>query len=195
MEINYEITPQHLIDFQKMAAKKDDSTQTFGKTFGYISLLLIFGDFVYSLAVGLIDFSLSSILFSLFFRLVLYFFVMIGISQFLFYLHKNSIKKINSENSKNGVICEHRVILEENELIEITDVNLSRHSWIGIGEITENEQFILIPINFSASIIIPKESFESEKHHKIFIETANEYRLNSQQRFNSSYFTRYEIES
>jgi hypothetical protein len=195
MEIKYELTPQHLIDFQKITYKNDVQTTLIGNTFGGIIAVLVLVDFVYCFVIGSIPFSLSSFIIYFAVRVLIIFLLLIGIICFSRFMQNKYAKIIEKDTSKNGLFCEHKIILNEEELIEITDVNFARYSWSGIGEITENEKFVLIPINLSSTFTIPKESFESIDSLKEFIDNANEYRQNAQLRFNSSYFTRYEIES
>jgi hypothetical protein len=103
--------------------------------------------------------------------------------------------KANQKAGKNGVFCEHKIILEDDELIEITDINTSRYSWKAIGEITENEGFVVIPVNMSYNYLIPKRFFTNRNHIKEFIDNANEYKQNAELRFNSSHFAKFELES
>ena len=194
MEIKYELTPQDLVEFQQIAAREDKVNITSGRILGVVSMLLLLADFIYCLMSGSIDFSARSILIHLSGRLVLLFLLLIASAGVLRLIHKKMVDKI-ARTDKNGTFCEHKIILNEKEFIELTDVNISRYSWTGMGEISENEKFVVIPVNLSASYIIPKVHFEDETHIKHFIETAVEYKRNAELRFNKSYFVKYELES
>jgi hypothetical protein len=93
---------------------------------------------------------------------------------------------------ENGLVCEHKIILTENELIEVTDVNLSRYSWKAVGEIKELESFILINILMSGSFLIPKRYFQDGAEARDFLEKAQYYKQNAENSFQPSQFIEYE---
>lgn len=195
MEINYELTTEDFVEFQKIVTRQNKTHINIGRTIGVVFTLLILADFIYCLVTGLIQFNGKSFLLYLFGRFLLQFLFLIAAAKALYWGSQKLADKATNKIGKNGVFCEHRLVLDEDELIEITDVNTSQFSWIGIGEITENEKFVVIPINLSASFTVPKRYFTDSKHLKEFIDTANEYRQNAQLRFNPSHLARFEIES
>lgn len=195
MQVNYELTTEDFVEFQQIVSRQNKVTINTGRVIGVVFVLLILADFIYCVATGLIQFNGKSILLYLFGRFLLQFLFLIAAAKFLTWSSQKLIDKATDLTGKNGVFCEHKIILDEDELIEITDINTSRYSWKGIGEITENEKFIVIPINLSASYTIPKRYFSSPQHIKEFVDTANEYKQNAELRFNSSHFAKFEIES
>jgi uncharacterized membrane protein len=195
MEINYELTQQDFLEYQKIVARQNTAMMTAGQMLGVISGFLIIADFIYCVATGMFDFSNGNILTYLFGRFVLLIALLLSSAFLLNMYAKKAIDKATNVVGENGVFCEHKIILNENEFIEITDVNTSRHSWVGVGEITENEKFVVIPLNLSSSFTIPKRYFQNEESAKMFVDTANEYRKNADLKFNPSHFSRFEIES
>lgn len=195
MEINYELTSQDFVEFQQIISRQNKVTINTGRLIGVVFVLLVLADFIYCVATGLIQFNGRSILLYLFGRFLLQFLFLIAAAKILNWTSQKLLQKEIDNTGKNGLFCEHKIILDEDELIEITDINTSRYSWKGISEITENEKFVVIPINLSASYLIPKRYFSNPTHIKEFIDTANEYKQNAELRFNSSHFAKYEIES
>lgn len=195
MEINYELTSQDFVEFQQIISRQNKVTINTGRVIGVVFVLLVLADFIYCVATGLIQFNGKSILLYLFGRFLLQFLFLIAAAKILNWTSQKLVQKEIDKTGKNGLFCEHKIILDEDELIEITDINTSRYSWKGISEITENEKFVVIPINLSASYLIPKRYFSSPNHIKEFVDTANEYKQNAELRFNSSHFAKYEIES
>jgi hypothetical protein len=193
-EIKFEITSDDLIEYQKITARENKISLTGGFILGIVAIFLIFADFIYSIVIGAIEFNPAVIFLNLFGRLILFTALAFISAGVLNLIHKKAVKNLNISD-KNGVFCEHRIILTEAEFIELTDVNIARYSWATIGEITENEKFVVIPVNLSFSHIIPKRAFEDEIHIKNFIDTAVEYKEKSQHRFNPSYIANYELNS
>jgi hypothetical protein len=91
-------------------------------------------------------------------------------------MQKQGIKKVASIRN-NGILCEHKIVLDENEFIEITDVNTSSHSWLSVGEIKELESFVMINVNFCGTHFIPKRFFNDERHIQEFVETAHQTKI------------------
>jgi hypothetical protein len=195
MEINYELTQQDFLEYHKIVARQNTVMMTAGRMLGVISVLLIIADFIYCVATGMFDFSNGNVFFYLFGRFALLIMLLLSSAFILNMYAKKATDKVVNVTGKNGVFCEHKIILNENEFIEITDVNTSRHSWIGVGEITANEKFVVIPLNLSSSFTIPKRHFQNEESAKMFVDTANEYRKNADLKFNPSHFSQFEIES
>lgn len=76
---------------------------------------------------------------------------------------------------KNGAICEHTIILNENNLIEITDVNTTFSAWSGIREIGEIYGYVYLLNKANQGHIIPNRWFDNNIQAKEFIETAKTY--------------------
>lgn len=193
-EIKFELTSQDLAEYQQIAARENKVNVTFGRILGVVLTAILIADFLFNMFTGAIGNNPSFILLNLFARLVLLTILLFASSIILSAIGRKMINKMDG-SEKNGVFCEHRIVLTEKEFIELTDVNMARYSWQAVGEIRENEKFVVIPINLSATHIIPKRFFDDEKQIKNFLETAAEYRENSRQRFNPSYIANYELSS
>ena len=192
MEINYELTPEDFYAFSKENAPTQKKHQPTVAIFMIAYLLFIFADIIYAFFSGsLNDWSFGAFLINIGLRTALTFFV---IAMLLAIIKLISMKKLNdvTKGQENGLFCEHRIIMTENELIEVTDVNTSRYSWKAIEEIKEIESFVLINVVMSSSYVIPKRCFQDSEHIKKFVETANYYQQNAGNTFQPSHFTTYE---
>lgn len=193
-EIKFELTAEDLAECQQLAARENKVNVTSGKIIGVVLVVVTIADAIFSYATGMIGNNFVLMLLGLSVRLFLLMLLLYASSIVLNSIHKKLVNKMDG-SEKNGVFCEHRLILTEKEFIELTDVNMARYSWQTVGEVSENEKFVMIPINLTATHIIPKRFFDDEKQIKNFIETVTEYRENSRQRFNPSYIASYELNS
>ncbi len=80
------------------------------------------------------------------------------------------------KEKRNGVACRHTIILDEKDLIEITDVNTTFFDWSGIKSIQSLPTCILIQNKGNQFHAIPKRFFDNKKQAEEFVETANYYR-------------------
>ena len=81
--------------------------------------------------------------------------------------------RIPRENG--GVLGEHVVTLREDGLMEETAINRTALTWFAISDIIEQPQHIVLMIDHSMGIIIPKRSFDSPANAQQFL--ANAVRL------------------
>jgi hypothetical protein len=192
MEINYELTPDDFVRFGRETAPAQSAHKPFVILYLILYGLFIFGDILYGLLTGSIkDWTFGMILTNIALRTIICFgalFVALGILKLIV---KRKGEKVLRE-PQNGLFCEHRLILTEKELIELTDVNTSRYSWKAIGAIKELENFVQIDISMSSSYIIPKRYFEDRKTARAFVETAEQYRQNALDNYQLSHFIEYE---
>lgn len=100
--------------------------------------------------------------------------------------HKISV---NSHKNNEGTLGQHTLVFNENDLIEITDVNETKHSWKSIQKIIETKSLFLIYVSPTNAHIIPKRSFSSENEAKLFIEEVKRLKENSKSHYTSSYLT------
>jgi hypothetical protein len=188
VEVNYELKAEDFYLFGKENASAQSNYQPTVVLLSITYLLFIFSDMIYAFFSGsLPDLNFRSLLGNIFIRILLTFVLMF----IVLIIYKAIIaKKIKSftDKSKNGVLCEHKIILTGEELVEITDVNISRYSWKAIGEIKESENFVMFDIMGSFSYIIPKKHFDDAQHKKDFIEEFKTHKRKSLDSFNPSYF-------
>lgn len=106
-------------------------------------------------------------------------------------MQKRATNKIESVQN-NGILCEHKIVFNENEFIEVTDVNTTKHSWLSIGEIKELDDFVYINVNFVGTHFIPKRFFNDQNQIKEFVEIAQYHQNSAKEKFNSSHLASYE---
>lgn len=192
MEVNYKLSPEDFVSFGKETAQTQSAHKPFVTLYLIMYVLFIFGDILYGVLSGSIrDWTLGMITTNIALRSIICFgalFVSLGIVKLIV---KRKAEKVLQE-PQNGLFCEHRIILTEKELIELTDVNTSRYSWKAIGAIRELENFVQIDIAMSSSYIIPKRYFEDRKEARRFVETAEQYRQNAENNYQLSHFIEYE---
>jgi hypothetical protein len=191
MEINYELKPEDFFQFAKENAPTQTSHRPMVILYAVLYLTFMFADVIYVLLSGWNNWNLRGLLISIFLRSIFCFasvFIAVGVIKLF---TNRQAKKILAE-PPNGLFCEHRIILTEKELIELTDVNTSRYSWKAIGEIKESESFVLINVLMSSSYLIPKRHFQDRRQIGEFIETAKQYRQNAENSFQLSHLIGYE---
>ena len=192
MEINYELEAKDLIAYHKHAAKDERMHKTMVRIYSFVLGTFILADFIYAIFLGWADvWSFKSFLLHLAIRILICA-ALVGFILLVTHLIQLRLGKRVADFEQNGVLCPHKMVLNEKELIEITNVNTSRHAWASIAEIEETEKLLLITISSSATFIIPKRYFRDSEHIKNFLETANYYRENASHTFQLSYLTEYE---
>lgn len=195
MEINYELKQSDLIEFSNQFAKTQSQYKPIVILLSVMMLTFVFADLIYLLMSGLGNFrNFDEIIISILIRTVISFGIIGLMYLFSVLMQKRITKKVESTEN-NGILCEHKIILDENEFIEITDVNTSRHTWGSIGEIKELEGYVLINVNFVGTHFIPKRYFNNEEHIKEFVETATYYQHSAKNRFTSSHLADFERNS
>lgn len=95
--------------------------------------------------------------------------VAVGYSIFCFlltlYLFRSSarrfIPRLLKESSNKGLIGWHELEVDKDGLVEKTEVNETRHSWLGISKIVETETHAFIFVSSIMAHVIPKNSISS----------------------------------
>lgn len=192
MEIDYELTPEDFYKFSKENAPSQSTYKPMGVIFLAIFIIFIFADVIYSLFFGsLSEWNIGYFLKNLALRTAITFGTIVFIL-LLFKLFSKFWAKKAAEEEKNGLICNHRIILTEKELIELTDVNTSRYLWQAIGEIKELENFVSIAVQMSGLFIIPKKNFQDIKQLRDFLDAAKQYQQSAKDTFQLSHILEYE---
>lgn len=195
MEINYELIQEDLIKFSRQNAESQSTHKPLVWILSSMMFAFIFADLFYLLISGLGNFdNIGQVFVSIFIRTIISF-VIVGMTYLVAALMQQKAgQKIDSVEN-NGILCEHKIVFDENQFVEITDVNTTKHSWLSIGEIKELDDFVFINVNFVGTHFIPKRYFEDEKHIKEFIETAQYHQSSAKDKFNSSHLASFERES
>jgi YcxB-like protein len=189
VEVTYELKAEDFYQFGKENAPAQSNYQHTVVLLSITYLLFIFSDMIYAFLSGLLpDLNFRLLVINIFVRILLTFVLMTIVLVIYKVIAAKKIKSF-TDKSQNGVLCEHKIILTGKELIEITDVNISRYSWKAIGGIKESENFVMFEVMGSFSYIIPKKYFDNGQHKKDFIEEFQTHKRKSLDSFNPSYFT------
>lgn len=192
MEVSYELEPKDLIAYNKYFASKQKTHKPMVAMYSFIFGTFLLADFVYAILSGSADiWNFKSFLTHLIIRFLVLA-LLVGVVLTVLYVIQLRLGKFVAKIEKNGVLCPHKIVINEKELIEMTNVNSSRHSWSSVANIEEIEKFILITVSSSATFIIPKRHFQDREHIEKFLETANCYHQNANNTFQLSYLTEYE---
>lgn len=95
-------------------------------------------------------------------------------------LCKPSIPK----GKNNGILGEHKIQIDQQGIVESTQINESHFLWRGIAKVTQNNQYIFIFINSDRFHAIPKRSFANYGESKKFYELAKKYHRKAQIEYN-----------
>lgn len=187
-EIIYEVTAD---DYYKYGKENSHSQKEFHPTVILLTItyfLFIFADLIYSYFFGALqDLSLNWLLGNIFIRLFLTFFLMlsvIGMIRFIVGRKKQEIL----DKRKNPIFCEHKLILTENEMVEITDLFTNRSSWKVIGQLKESESYLFFDSATTFIYLIPKRYFADGQQITDFRNKFNSYRERSLNEYSPSYF-------
>lgn len=193
MEVTYDYTPEDHEAWLRHVTAKQPQQNYYFYILGGVFLLFLLADIIFSLLTGSI-FNWNPV--TLFISLVARFLIAMGICFLISHILKAvSVKMLKGQieaAGKNGLFCEHKVVLEEGELIEITDVNISRYSWHGIDQIEATPEFVLLPVSLGGVIAIPSRAFSDSRHLQEFVEAAHLRRDQARNNFAPSYIDRYE---
>ncbi|MDQ3633135.1 MAG: YcxB family protein [Acidobacteriota bacterium] len=192
MEINFELEQNDLVEFYQQYAQSQSSHKPLVYMYTTMFYIFIFADLFYLLFSGWGNFkNFDEIFVSIILRFGVGLFLMLGIYLISVLMQKRAANKIESVHN-NGILCEHKIIFDENEFTEITDVNTTKHSWLSIGEIKELDDFVFINVNFVGTHFIPKRYFENQQHINEFVETAQYYHQSAKGKFNPSHLASFE---
>ena len=83
------------------------------------------------------------------------------------------INKLLSEVKRDkGQLGRHKVLLDEDGVVESTAVGESRSSWAGIDRLEQDREYIFIYTQPHAAHIIPKRAFNNSHEAQAFYELA-----------------------
>jgi hypothetical protein len=182
MEIQYSLSIDDLIATSnyvfshspttKKELKKQRITQ--GIVLGLITVMNIFIMIKrFSLPIRLISSDLLLVLLLAFFAYLVYRYFTIAQ-----YMRKRMAKDIIKRYSQgeNGEIGDHKCIITDEKVIDITKIDESSSSWAGIEEVVTNDKFLFIIKRGSQSgWSIPKRAFKNDSEFTQFAESANKY--------------------
>jgi YcxB-like protein len=83
---------------------------------------------------------------------------------------------IYKEKPEKGLLGKHKIILNEKEVIESTQVGESRTLWIGVDRLEQTDEYFLIYNSPHSAYLIPKRAFANAQEANIFWESAKLYK-------------------
>lgn len=189
MKVKYEINAEDIYQFGKENSPSQKEYNPTVIIFTFTFILFIFADLIYSYFFGVLkDLDFSWLLINILVRFILTFVLILIVLGFIRLMVAKKKQEV-LEMGKNAIFCEHQILLNETELIEITDINNSRFSWKAIGEIKESENFIFFELLAAFTYVIPKRYFEDQKHINDFTNTFNTFKQNSLNTYSPSHFS------
>ena len=90
----------------------------------------------------------------------------------LIFLQKIVSWKSMSKDKQAGILCEHKITLTNEALLEYTNTNESKFSWAGVYRVVEWSNYLFIYTNISTAHIIPKRAFRNEEEFQEFYKFA-----------------------
>jgi hypothetical protein len=187
-EITYEVTADDYYKFGKENAATQKEFHPTVITLSITFFLFIFADLIYSYFFGTLNtLNLNWLFINILMRIVLTFFLILLVFRIIQLMVSKKKKEI-LEMGKNAICCEHKLILTENELVEITDLFTNRSSWKAVSEIKESENYLFFGSSTAFTFIIPKRFFGERKQISDFVNTFNTYRQKSLNEYSPSYF-------
>lgn len=192
MEINYELNEDDLKNFGKQYAGLQPANKFISLFVAVMFYVFIFADLIYLLVSGRGNFEgPGEVIFSIFLRSLIGTGIL-GLMYLLSLLMQNRATVKLGRMQNNGILCEHRIVIDEAGFLEMTDVNTSKHSWLSVGEIEQLKDFVLVNVNFVGIHFIPKRYFEDREHIREFIDTATYHRDAAKENFNASHLAEYD---
>ena len=171
MEIEYETTKDDLFAFQWRAVQRSAQVKRSRRkayTIWFITLLL----FSIIPSIGPDGFNLMRANFA---------FLAISFTMAAFltwYFDRRSTRRvinelIDEEKPDKGLLGKHKIIMNEKEIVETSDVGESRTLWVGVDRVEQSDEHILIYTTPHAAHVIPKRAFANSKAAEHFWESAN----------------------
>src|SRR5262249_7736897 len=98
---------------------------------------------------------------------LLFLLVLLGLFAARFFIwRKMKIREIwwavEKETPYWGLLCRHKVVIDERAFTEITDVNETRYLWAAMERIEENTDYIFVYASSIRTYAVPKRAFVSD---------------------------------
>ena len=169
MEVEYEITSEDLFPFQWRAYRSPLLRRARRKVYIYWFLALLLMSLLP--AIGTDGFIIARANFT--FLAVAY--PMVALIQWLlgrWATRRAILRGLKEVMPNKGQLGWHKVVLNENELIESTAVGESRTFWAGIDRVEQNGECLFIYNQPIAAHIIPKRAFDNAQAAESFYQLA-----------------------
>lgn len=157
MEVEYELTPQDLYAFHWRSVFATARGRRARRTVYLLSLLAVL--LVSSLpAIGADGFVISRMNFNfLVVALPIVFLFQWCLDRLL--VRRAILQMLKEHKPEKGQLGKHRIVLNEDGVVESTAVGESRTSWAGVERIEQSPDYIFIYTSPVAAHIIPKRAF------------------------------------
>lgn len=170
MEVEYELTPDDLYHYHWRASFHSPSAKRNKRKF-YFYLLLTFIVLTLLPAIGSDGFEISQV--SLWWLLPLPVLLLtVGWIVMRWQTRRAILELVKEEKPGRGQLGAHKISLNEAELVEITAVNESHHSWAGVDRVEQDQKYIFIYTAPHAALIIPKRGFNNLQEAESFYQLA-----------------------
>ena len=170
MQIEYELTSDDLFAFQWRSAFKSKMGRRSSRM-SYVVWFLVLLLFSILPAISPDGFNIEDVDL----RFLVTAFVIVAILNWLVvrWLMRRAIHKLLSEVKRDkGQLGRHKVLLDEDGVVESTAVGESRSSWAGIDRLEQDREYIFIYTQPHAAHIIPKRAFNNSHEAQAFYELA-----------------------
>jgi len=129
----------------------------------------------------IIFFVLMILLFAVIQEIKIIVFGSLGLVIFTFFInheYKKGIykttKRLYEEQDTNGIICEHILEINNENIMEKTDINEQKALWVSVQKIDTDNDYAYIYVSAIQAHIIPRKNV-SEGNFEEFIEKARQY--------------------
>jgi hypothetical protein len=157
MDIEYELTRDDLYAFQWRAAFRSPRGRRSRRTV-YIYWLVALLIFATLPAIGADGFTISRVNFG--FVLVAY--PIVALAQWWWerwLMRRAILRLIRDEKPDRGQLGLHRLVLDEEGVLERTAVGESRTAWAGVHRVEQDDRYIYLYTSSAAAHVIPKRAF------------------------------------
>jgi hypothetical protein len=96
--------------------------------------------------------------------------------RYQFWHAKRTTAKLMKEGQNAGFLCEHRIEITPEYMIETTDVGETKVFWRGVEKIAEDSGYLYFYTGAMQAHVIPRRAFASRAEAQEFRETARHYR-------------------
>ena len=167
MEVEYRIEPKDITAFYRLHFESSPSTQH-SYRMGYVWLTIL------ALLFGIVTSAWQN-WWSFMFWFVFLITCLIAYRPLVYWDINRSGQKIQKAGRNKGIWGQHKITLQENELIEISAAGESRTLWAAVERLEQNEEYIFIYTSSMAAHVIPKHAFPDKQQAERFYSTARAY--------------------
>ncbi|MBM9548749.1 YcxB family protein [Leptospira sp. 201903074] len=152
MEIEYSLTEEDILNFNLFHSDHSPTTKK-NMLIGRLLLPIILITFIFLLGFPRnLDFNIG--IGVIFFPIILIWFLFYP--KYFHYCIKKNVKKLLAEDLNTGMIGFQKLLINENEFIQITDFSKIQRFERFITKVEENDKYIFLYLSSITAMIIPK---------------------------------------